>query len=80
MHLSVLLFLTLPHKYSKGQERWLFFAFESLGGTTCVVVDFADGVVEAYGDEWYCGEWKPDVKYVPGIPLTNPMEVPHVFQ
>ena len=44
-----------------------------------MVVDFADGVVEAYGDPWYCGEWRPEVKFVDGIAVANPMEVPHVF-
>ena len=65
--------------FSSEEEKYLFLQFESVGAGTCVHVDFKDGIEQAYGDENYCGEWRPNVEFVPNTPITNPTEIPHIY-
>ena len=65
---------------SKEENKWFSLEFESVGAGTCVVMDFNDGIVESYGDAIYCSEWAPDVPYIAGVQVNNPMEFPHVYK
>eukprot|EP00094_Tigriopus_californicus_P011733 TCALIF_11336-PA protein Name:"Similar to lov-1 Location of vulva defective 1 (Caenorhabditis elegans)" AED:0.02 eAED:0.02 QI:96/0.94/0.83/1/0.71/0.80/36/119/3138 len=64
---------------SKEEEKWLYFDFESIGAGTCIHVDFKDGIVQTFGDAMFCAMWRPDVEYVPGVDMINPIEIPHVY-
>ena len=45
-----------------------------------MVVDFKDGAIKSFGDEPYCAEWQPDVKYDPVFQvLTTPQPLAHVY-
>ena len=64
---------------SKGQNKWFELTFESIGAGTCIMMDFADGIVQTFGEEWFCLEWQPDIEFVPGVPLTEPVSIEHVY-
>ncbi len=74
-----LLFSLLFPFFRKEEDKWLYFDFESLGSGACLEVDYGDDVVHAYGDESYCSEWRPNVQYVPGIDMINPVELAHPY-
>ena len=65
---------------SKEQEKSFQVSFDSLGTNACLVVDFGDGTVKSYGDELYCKEWQPGVKYDPTFEqLTNPLDFKYIY-
>ena len=64
---------------TKEDIKWFTLEFESVGAGTCVIMDFDDKIVEAYGDYYYCNEWAPDIEYVPGVEIGDPMEISHVY-
>lgn len=61
------------------EEKWLFIDFESVGAGTCVTVDFDDGIQQAFGDEYFCAEWAPDVEFLPGVSMEPPVAITHVY-
>lgn len=63
----------------KEEDKWFYFAFESLGGGTCVHVDWADGTEETFGDDTFCAAWKPDVPYRVGVTMLDPIEITHSY-
>ncbi len=59
--------------------------FDSLGGSTCVLVSYGDGTMEMYGTESTCQsvlDVSPagTINYISYIPLTNPMPLIHNYQ
>lgn len=64
---------------AKGEVKWFFLDFESLGAGTCVFMDFKDGVTTTFGDEFFCNEWAPEVPYTPGIDMVIPVTVTHTY-
>ena len=65
---------------SKEQKKDFEITFDSIGAGTCMVIDFKDGAIKSYGDEAYCEEWKPDVKYDPVFDaLTTPQPLTYVY-
>ena len=65
---------------TKEEPKWFELEFESIGAGTCIMMDFKDGIVQTFGDDWYCNEWQPDVEFVPGVPLGVPVQIDHVYQ
>ena len=61
------------------EAKWFFLEFESIGALTCVLMDYDDGVVETFGDEYYCQEWMPGIDFVPDIDMTPPILISHVY-
>ena len=65
---------------TKKQTKDFEISFESVGAGTCVVVDFKDGSLRTFGDEIYCQEWQPDVRYDPTfVALGSSQTLSHVF-
>lgn len=65
---------------TKAQRKWFYIEFANLGNYACLTVDYKDGVEESYGDEHYCRQWKPGVKYVElDYGLENPMQLDHTY-
>ena len=61
------------------EVKWFYLDFESLGATTCIHMDYADGVQKTYGDEYYCKIWMPEVEYEYGVVLEMPVMITHTF-
>lgn len=64
---------------SKEEEKWLYFDFESIGAGTCIHVNFDDGIVQTFGDAMFCAKWRPNIEFVPGVDMINPVEIPHIY-
>ena len=65
---------------SKEEAKNFEITFESLGTGTCMEIDFKDGAVKAYGDQTYCKEWIPDIRYDPVFSkITSPLPLTYVF-
>ena len=64
----------------RGEVKWFYLDFESIGAGTCVFMDFQDGVQVAFGDEAYCNEWSPNVEFVPGVDMVVPITMTHTYQ
>ncbi|CAG0895778.1 unnamed protein product, partial [Cyprideis torosa] len=63
-----------------GELHPLEIRFGSLGGETCLMVDYGDGsVMELYGDFATCND-KGFGTYVADVPLTNPLNLTHVYE
>ena len=57
--------------------------FESAGAGTCIIIDYADGVVNSYGDERFCKEHfatDDEIKYIPNTPMSPfPIVIKHTY-
>ena len=57
--------------------------FDSAGAGTCMVIDYADGVVNSYGDEKFCTEvfaTDPKIIFVPNTPMNPfPLVIKHTY-
>lgn len=66
------------------QEKVFLVDFESAGAGTCVTIDYADGVINSYGDEEYCTTvfaTGSDVVYVPNTAMSPfPIVIKHTYQ
>ena len=59
--------------------KFLYVDFQPLGTGSCMVVNYMDGIEEAYGDPQYCAEFAPDVHFEPEQDLRNPTELEHLY-
>ena len=65
---------------NKEQNKEFEISFDSVGSGSCMIIDFKDGSVKAYGDKSFCEEWKPDIKYDPVLQsLESPQIINHVY-
>ena len=65
---------------NKEQLKEFEITFQSVGARTCLLLDFKDGVLKTYGNEEYCREWQPDVKYDESITeITSPQKIYHTY-
>ena len=65
---------------SKEQPKNFEITYDSLGTGTCMEVDFKDGAVKTYGDQSFCEEWLPDLRYDPVFDeITSPLALVYIF-
>ena len=64
---------------AKDEVKWFFINFESIGAGTCIVFDFHDGIIQSFGDEYFCSELAPDVEYLPGVAMVAPVIITHTY-
>ena len=62
------------------EVKFFYLDFESIGAGTCVVMDFQDGIKEAFGDDLFCAEWAPEVEYIPKVAMELPVVITHTYQ
>lgn len=63
------------------EKKMFYINFESVDPTTCVLLDFDDGVKKTFGFAEQCAQWQPDVAFDPSINLFGllPAEIEHTY-
>ena len=67
---------------NKEQNKWFEIKFDAIGAGTCIVVDYKDGYIAAYGDPDFCSSWtrSASLSYVQGYEIIeNPFLIDHVY-
>ena len=67
---------------NKEQVKWFEMKFDTVGAGTCVVIDYKDGYMAAYGDPNFCNLWSRSsiLPYVEGHEvIENPFLIDHVY-
>lgn len=67
---------------NKGQKKWFEISFDSLGAGTCVVLDYKDGLVAAYGEKEFCQKWPRSSRatYIEGHEvIEDPFNIDHRY-
>ncbi|ROT64094.1 hypothetical protein C7M84_017985 [Penaeus vannamei] len=63
----------------KNETKTLLVTFESIGGSTCLIINWGDLSLTSYGDFYTCTTENMEIPYEPGIPLDISMNVTHVY-
>ncbi len=63
-----------------GETKWFYVHYDVLGPDSCLVVDYDDGVMEAFGDREFCREWQPRIKFIDNMDISSPVVITHEYQ
>ena len=67
---------------NKEQNKWFEIKFDAVGAGTCVVIDYKDGFLAAYGDPSFCSSWSRSahLPFFEGYEvIENPFLIDHVY-
>lgn len=63
----------------QNETKTLLVTFESIGGSTCLIINWGDLSLTSYGDFYTCTTENMEIPYEPGTPLDISMNVTHVY-